>query len=195
VSAPERLYAYLDALWQRRYLTGAIVEVGCWLGGTSAVAWKMLAHTGHPHRYVAIDTFSGFVPEQFAHDVQLGTSLNSRDTFNGSSAKMVRRLLDHWGAPGVELLEADIVSLPADQLPQEIAVCLVDVDLEIPVLESLRRVFPLLQRGGVILVDDCPEEPREEKSRWAGARIGYQRFVREHGLGEKYFMDMGIVST
>ena len=142
---PERLYAYLDALWQRRHLDGAIVEVGCWLGGTSAIASKMLIRTGHPHRYLAIDTFNGFVPEQFAHDQMLGVPANDRAMFDQNSPDMVRRLLDHWDAPGVELMRADIASLDSDRLPERIAVCLVDVDLEIPVYEALRRVFPRLR--------------------------------------------------
>ena len=59
---PERLYLYLEALWQRRRLNGAIVEIGCWLGGTSAIAFKMLTRTGYPHRYLAVDTFEASSP-------------------------------------------------------------------------------------------------------------------------------------
>lgn len=190
---PERLYAYLDALWQRRDLEGAIVEVGCWLGGTSALAWKMLTRTGYQHRYVAIDTFKGFVPEQFAHDERLGTPRSNRAIYNGSSPRLVRTLLDSWGAAGVELMQADIASLSNTRLPESIAVCLIDVDLEIPVFEGLRRIFPRLEPGGIILVDDCPKEPATGDATWVGGRLGYQRFIQERGMEEKYFMDMGIV--
>jgi hypothetical protein len=186
---PERLYAYLDALWQRRSMDGAIVEIGCWLGGTSAIASTMLTRTGHRHRYVAIDTFDGFVPEQFAHDQMLGVPANDRVMFSKNSLEMVRRLLDCWGAPGVELMQADIASLDSDRLPERIAVCLVDVDLEIPVYEALRRVFPRLESGGIILVDDCPD-----RTTWAGARIGYARFIREIEADEQYSMGMGVLS-
>src|ERR1051326_1914968 len=58
---PERLYAYLDALWERRSLEGTIVEAGCYLGGTAAIAYQMLARTGFEKPYVCIDTFGGFV--------------------------------------------------------------------------------------------------------------------------------------
>ena len=186
---PERLYAYLDALWQRRRLEGAIVEVGCWLGGTSAIASKMLTRTGYPHRYLAIDTFGGFVPEQFAHDQDLGTPASHRATFDGNSVDMVRRLLDHWGAPNVELVQADIASLAGDQLPECIAVCLVDVDLEIPVYEALSRAFPRLASGGIILVDDCAEG-----TSWVGACAGYSKFTREIGASERFLMGMGVLS-
>jgi O-methyltransferase len=98
-------------------------------------------------------------------------------------------LLDHWGAPEVELLQADIASLSGDQLPEHIAVCLVDVDLEIPVYESLRRAYPRLESGGLVLVDDCPDS-----TSWIGARLGYSRFIREIGAVEQYRMGMGLLS-
>ena len=60
--------------------------------------------------------------------------------------------------------------------------------LDIPVYEGLGRVCPRLVPGGIALVDDCPP-----KHSWAGARVGYERFVHEQRLPEEYFMDMGIV--
>jgi hypothetical protein len=187
---PERLYLYLDALWQRRHLGGAVVEVGCWIAGTSTIACKMLRRTGHPHRYVAIDTFDGFVVEQFAHDEKLGTPSDARVMFDANSLTMVRRLLHHWDAAEVELLQADIASLPINRLPQQIAVCLIDVDLEIPVYEALRRIVPRLVPGGLVLVDDCPEE-----TTWRGARAGYSRFMAETGQDEHFFMGMGLLNA
>jgi O-methyltransferase len=187
---PERLYLYLDALWKRRHLDGAIVEVGCWLAGTSTIASKMLRRTGHPHRYVAIDTFDGFVAEQFTHDERRGTPACARSTFDANSLQMVRRLLDHWDAPEVELVQADIATMASDRLPEQIAVCLIDVDLEIPVYEALDRIVPRLVRGGIVLVDDCPEE-----TTWLGARAGYSRFMAETGRDEGYLMGMGLVSV
>ena len=187
--APERLYAYLDALWQRRELDGAVVEVGCWLGGTAAIASRMLERTGHPHRYVAVDTFGGFVPEQYDHDEALGTPNDYRHTFDGSSRDMVRRLLNHWQAPNVELVQGDIVTVPDEQLPERIVVALIDVDLDIPVYEALRRLYPRLVPGGVALVDDCGD------SGWPGANTGYERFVGENGLPERYFVGFGIAEA
>jgi len=185
---PQRLYAYLDALWQRRDLDGAVVEIGCWIGGTAAMAFQMLTRTGYPKRYVCVDTFSGFVPEQFDRDIEHGTPPSSRRIFSDSSRRTVERLLSHWGCADVELIEADIAKLAESELPERIAVALIDVDLDIPVYEGLGRVCPRLVPGGIALVDDCPP-----KHSWAGARVGYERFVHEQRLPEEYFMDMGIV--
>lgn len=184
---PERLYAYLDALWQRRDLPGVALEVGCLYGGTSAYAYKMLARTGHTRRYICIDTFGGFVKEHFDRDRTHGTPERLREAFSNNSYAMVRRLLDHYGAQGVELVPGDITNMPDRDLPEKVAVCLLDVDLDIPTYEGLRRIAPRLVPGGIVLVDDCPES-----TDWVGARIGYRRFMEERGEEPKYFMGMGI---
>jgi SAM-dependent methyltransferase len=185
---PQRLYAYLDALWQRRDVEGAVVEIGCWNGGTAAIAHQMLEHTGHRKRYVCVDTFNGFVPAQFDRDVEHGTPSSARRDFTGTPRDVVARLLRHWECSEIELIEADVAKLDADALPDRIVVALVDVDLDIPVYEGLLRVVPRLVPGGIALVDDCfPSHT------WAGARKGYERFVAEAGLPAEYFMGMGIV--
>jgi O-methyltransferase len=186
--APERLYAYFDALWQRRDVEGAIVEVGCWLGGTATLAFRLLRNTGFPKRYVCIDTFGGFVPEQFERDLAHGTRATRHSDFAGNSVETVSRLLHHYGVADVELVQADIAQVPESRLPERVAVGLVDVDLEVPVYEGLQRLYPRLADGGVLLVDDCPPGYN-----WPGARIGYKRFVDDRGLEEDYFMGMGIV--
>jgi hypothetical protein len=83
-----------------------------------------------------VDTFNGFVAEQFTHDERRGTPAQARSTFDANSLHMVQRLLDHWDAPEIELVQGDIATMASDWLPEQIAVCLIDVDLEIPVYEA-----------------------------------------------------------
>ncbi len=90
----------------------------------------------------------------------------------------------------MELVQGDIATVADDRLPDRVSVCLVDVDLEIPVYEALRRLYPRLVPGGAILVDDCPEG-----TEWAGSRVAYARFAAERALPELYFMDMGVVDA
>jgi O-methyltransferase len=185
---PERLYLYLDALWNRRELPGYALEVGCYRGGTAALASSMLRRTGFARRYRCIDTFGGFVSDQFDADVKHGTPEAFRNFFASTSLPMVRRLLDHYGCQDVELVQGDINKVPESALPEQIAVCLLDVDLEVPTHRGLERIYPRLVEGGIILVDDCPES-----TNWVGARVGYRNFVRAHGLDEVYQMGMGIL--
>jgi O-methyltransferase len=186
---PQRLSFYLAAFVARRNLDGDALEVGCWLGGTAAIANARLQELGSVRRYVCVDTFSGFVDEQFSNDRDRhGTPAGDQSMFSGGGITVVRRLLDAWGASEVELIQGDIVAIDADLLPERIAVCLIDVDLEQPIYEGLRKIYPRLVPGGIILVDDCPPG-----TTWAGARAGYQRFVRDTGLPEVYVEGLGLV--
>lgn len=184
---PDRLYGWLDALWQTRDVPGAIIEVGCNVGGTAAVSWRFLERTGTSRRYVAIDTFSGFVPDQFDEDLARGNRPENRHMFADNSMGLVRSVLRRHGAEGVELVRGDIVSLDPDTLPAPIACALVDVDLAIPVQAALEALWPRLAPGGRVLVDDCPST-----CDWQ-ARRGYRAFVTGRDLPETYRFDMGIV--
>jgi O-methyltransferase len=183
---PERLYAFLDAIWTQRDVEGSVVEVGCYLGGTAALGSRMMENLGISKRYVVIDTFTGFVPDQFERDVARGVSERRRDDFRADE-QTVRRLLRFWGAPDVEVVKADVATLDENDLPDTISLALVDVDLEVPTYEGLRRVMSRLSPSGLVLVDDC-----NERSEWTGAKRGYQRFVHDHGLPEEYHFGMGV---
>jgi hypothetical protein len=186
--APERLYVYLHYLIERRQVPGAVVEVGCNLGGTAAVAYRMLQRIGISKAYHCIDTFGGFVDEQFAADEGLGTPRANRHFFSGNSRALVAKILRRHGCEGVNLIQGDIVRLPDSALPEPCSVVLLDVDLTEPTAVALRRFWPRLSYGGVILVDDCGE-----KTDWK-ARIAYSEFCKEVGLEERYHYGMGIIS-
>ncbi|MER5178802.1 TylF/MycF/NovP-related O-methyltransferase [Streptomyces sp. NPDC002896] len=185
---PERLYVWTHALMQTGQVPGSVVEVGCSLGGTAMWCDRMLRQSSVHKEYVAIDTFTGFVPEQFNADVALGTPSRLRRTFDYISLPAVRRSAQKMGAPDIRFIQGDICRMSAEQLPRQISACLVDVDLSQPVHAALTKVYPRLAPGGVIVVDDCPEGDDYK------ARIGYQRFVAEQGLEERYVLGMGVVT-
>jgi len=184
---PDRLYAWLDTVWYRRHLDGDILEVGCDECGTSYLTHQFLKRTGVSKRYVCVDTFEGFVPAQFESEMKHSLRQSFRTTFANSSIDYVRGMLAKYGASEVELVKGDIVSMPDSMLPTHVAACLLDVDLEIPIYEGLKKILPRLVSGGAILIDDC-----EEGSMWR-ARKGWQRFIQENGLPEKTFMGMGLI--
>ncbi|WP_167760418.1 TylF/MycF/NovP-related O-methyltransferase [Blastococcus sp. CT_GayMR16] len=185
---PERLHMWLGVLKDTQDLTGSVVEVGCSVGGTAAFSGRMLKRLGVEKRYVCVDTFGGFVEGQFSDDLERGTRKATRTMFDANSVSLVRRNLDALGAPQVELVQGDIVTVAEDALPPAICAGLVDVDLSEPVYVALKRLYARLQPGGVLLVDDCPEGYH-----WK-AREGYLQFVEEYGLPPVVEYGMGVVS-
>jgi O-methyltransferase len=188
---PERLYLLFDAIVQTRSLPGAIVEVGCFQCGTSAWAYRLMRALGLERPYLCVDTFGGFVESQFSHDVAVGTAPSRRTGFRVNSAAFVRGLLERWGVNGIQLLPADIVALPEAQLPDQIAVALLDVDLETPTYAALVKIYPRLAAGGIILVDDCSDDASNP---FRGARVGFERFIRERGLPGQFTFGMGTIT-
>jgi len=189
--AEDNLYAYLDALYKKRAVSGAILEVGCAAGGTAAIAYKFLERLGYSKEYICIDTFSGFIKEQFNIDKSLGVSNKLKNHFSANSKELVQGNLTRWGvAKGIKLIEGDIIAINQEFIPPQISVCLLDVDLREPIFEGLKRILPNLAPKGIVLVDDCRSD-----TAWAGALHGYRYFVEKFGLEEKYFMGFGVIEN
>jgi SAM-dependent methyltransferase len=186
---PERLYLWTRTLIETKDVPGAVLEIGCSAGGTAAWCDRLLRNIGTEKPYVCVDTFGGFTEEQFAVDAALGTPESVRFDFSANSLNLVRRTVAGLGAPGIRLIQGDVCTLPVERLPRSIAACLVDVDLSEPVYAALRKVYPRLAPGGIIIVDDCPDD-----AGWR-ARLGYRRFIAEQGLSERYEFGMGVVTA
>lgn len=186
---PDNLYAYFDLVYKTRLFDGAIIEVGCATGATAAMAYTLLARQGVAKRYVCIDTFSGFVRDHTNFDFKLGLSEDLAGMFSDNSFERVRARLDNWGLPKIELVKADVSQLQASSLPFEISCALVDVDLSVPIYDALCLIYPKLQEGGVIVVDDCTAG-----TGFVGALHGYRRFMQDHSLEQKFYMGFGVVT-
>jgi predicted O-methyltransferase YrrM len=187
VLAPERLYLFMHYLIATKDVPGAVVEIGCNLGGTAVIAKRMLDRLNANKPYICIDTFDGFVSEQFEADAALGTPSKDQNLFSGNSKELVSKIMQRHGCGDVKLIQGDVTKVPDAELPEQCSGVLLDVDLTEPTYIALQRFCPRLAPGGFILVDDC-----QDGGSWK-ARIGYSAFCRENGLEEQYMYGMGIL--
>jgi O-methyltransferase len=178
--APDRLADYLQALRDRTELPGAVLEVGCFRGATTVVAGQLLRDLGQDRPYVCVDTFEGFVADQFEVDVEHGTPESFGTGFSENPKETFERTMRHFRLP-VQAIQADIVKVDPALLPDQVSVCLMDVDLAVPIREGLAKVRPLMVPGGVMLVDDC-----DEGTDWRGARVGYEEYMESVGEQPRY---------
>jgi O-methyltransferase len=183
-----KLYLYLDALYRTNHLKGAILEVGCNVCGTSALGHQMLRKLKSTRPYVCIDTFSGFVDAQHDADVALGNPGDKAEAFSANDIALARRILALHEADSVELIQADICALPDERLPAAISVSLLDVDLYEPILAGLEKVWPRLEPGGSILVDDC-----NPAGTWKAGRA-LEEFARKVGVTPHMEFGMGVLT-
>jgi len=184
---PERLMVWLQTLERTANVPGAVVEIGCSVGGTAAVSHAFMRNLGIDKRYVALDTFGGFVDDQFTMDAGSGTPAKHRRIFSANSQRLTRRNLNRFGANAVQLVHADVVTVPLSELPAPVSACLIDVDLSGPVAAALAKLVPLMSPGGMVLVDDCGQG-----TTW-NAREGYTEYIQAAGLKEEYLHGFGVV--
>ena len=174
--SPARFHLWLDCLRKTNGVDGTVMEIGVSAGGTAAFSRNYLRELGDDRPYLCVDTFSGFVKEQFDKDVSLGNTKRSMRSFSANSIDLVRRVLDLHQATDVRLVKADISKMPLSEMPASVSACLLDVDLAVPVYDGLKLVWPRLARGGIIMVDDC-----QEGDGWQ-ALVGVRQFAAEFGV-------------
>jgi O-methyltransferase len=187
---PARLGVYLWYLLERTSVCGDVAEIGCHLGGTAIIASQVVRKYSSKKAYVCYDTFGGFVDEQFSLDSPRGTPSNLRTHYSSNSELLVRKILRLHGCQDVQLVRGDATKLEDGQLKEKYSVILIDVDLSEPVYLTLKKFYPKLSKGGIILVDDCDEDNVVWK-----AREGYSRFCHEMGFQEKIKVGLGIIEA
>ncbi len=174
---PHQLKYLMDCLDRIRGVNGICLEIGCAYGASTIFLNKYLAESNCAREYVAIDTFSGFVASDVTHEIENRNKTEKiASIFNANQRKWVERSLEIAGIQGVKLEQHDCAKFDYTMLGT-IAFCLIDVDLYKPVLAALDRVYPLLEDGGIIVVDDC-----QQHEMWDGALEAYSEFVEKHGL-------------
>jgi O-methyltransferase len=186
---PSELGIYLQELLNRSSIPGDIAEIGCSVGGTACLAAALVKKYSPTKNYICYDTFNGFVKEQIEIDISRGTPESAKSSFTGNSLKLVRRILDLHGCREVRLVRGDIVKISDDELSDRYSVVLLDVDLSEPTYYALKRVYPRLSEGGIILIDDCRADPTQ---RW-NALLGYRQFCEEKSLTPQLRYGFGVI--
>jgi Macrocin-O-methyltransferase (TylF) len=137
----------------REGVRGDLIEAGVWRGGAIVFMRALLAVHGVTDRQViAADSFAGIPQsEKFKHDF-----VNSwTDRWEASLAE-VRAAISRFGLldEQVELLEGHF----SDSLPRlkgrELALIRLDADSYDSTETALVQLYPLLNPGGVVIVDD-----------------------------------------
>ena len=159
-----------------RDVPGCCLEVGCAYGATTVFLRKLLAEEGIARDYVAVDTFSGFVPEHVSFEVNTRRkSAAIRDIFSGNKRVWYETTLAVDDVAGVRAITADAATFDYTALGP-VAFCLLDVDLYIPIRDALPKIVRQLAPGGVIVIDDC--SPGGD---WDGALQAYQEYCAATG--------------
>jgi len=189
LTRPARMAATMRAL---KYVSinridGAFVECGVWKGGQIIVGVEQLRLLNDLREVFLYDTFTGMteasdVDTSFLNQSAISLMETSEPTSNSIWAKVsleeVQKNLSNLDYPRnlIRYILGDVrqTLLTPKNLPEKISVLRLDTDWFDSTYIELEKLYPLLSRGGVLLIDDY--------GHWNGSRRAADKFFQEIGI-------------
>jgi hypothetical protein len=190
LSSPQRLAALCDSVEYlvRKGIEGDLVECGVWRGGSMMAAAITLQRLGDTERDLYLfDTFAG-MPQPTEADRRSpydGYDPHKRWQRQGEGAgsstwaavpvERVREAMTDTGYPAdkVHLVPGLVEDTLPGRAPDNIAMLRLDTDWYASTKHELEQLYPRLQPGGVLIIDDY--------GHYAGARRAVDEYFSEIG--------------
>jgi hypothetical protein len=152
-------------------LPGYFAETGVFKGASFCRFRKLgrLFHPDHTRRFIGFDVFGKFPAATYGPDKAELERQWAVDGDQGISRSNLQQLLDEQGlANNVDLIEGDIrETVPrylSENKQMSLAIVNIDLDLYEPTKVALEHLFPLIVRGGVVILDDYEGFPGAKKA-------------------------------
>jgi O-methyltransferase len=174
--SPAQLAWFCEQITTVADIPGSILEVGCAWGRTTVFLNRHIDWLGMEVDYYAIDTFSGFTPQDLESEHDLGRDSLYYSVFRGNSKIRFDRTMRRNDVKRVTSFQADASTFGYAKI-SPFRLVLIDVDLHRPVLLTLNAIYDLVSPGGIIVIDDC-----KQGGIWEGAYEAFMEFTKEKGL-------------
>jgi len=152
---------------------GDMVEFGCHRCGTTVHMAEHLRRRGVRKRIYALDSFSGFHPDELERERRSGLTDAPQGTFTRTRYEYVRRKLETLGYDEITVLPG-YFEQTFPTLDGPFCLALVDCDLSESVRYAAESAWSRLSPGGHVLFDDYASE------RYLGTRGAVDTFVGAH---------------
>lgn len=178
MTSKERMFALYTAV---RYaidasIPGDFVECGVWKGGSSMVIAATLLELGATDRTIHLyDTFEGMSEPTEEDTLMTDASMDTHERWTSdqkgeynkwcySPLDEVKRNLASTGYPmdRVRFVKGKVEDTIPAQIPETIALLRLDTDWYESTKHELEHLYPLLERQGVLIIDDY--------GNWAGSK-------------------------
>lgn len=151
-----------------RGVEGHVVECGVGNGGSAAIIASAINKDVNRHLWL-YDTFTG-LPKPSPLDGNLAQEYVGKIVGSVDKVKEVLGYVD-FPLERVHIKKGLFEETFGGDLPERVAFLHIDADWYESVLIALRRFYPLLQDGGVVIIDDF--------GHWEGAREAFYDFCSE----------------
>lgn len=174
---PGQLAALVGLVESSRAYGGAVCEIGVAQGDTSTFLLEHLRSVGDPRPLYLFDTFAGFTEDSIAVEVnERGKDIREYDKFQYGDEEIFIRKLKKQGYANFKTVKGDAARFDWTSIGP-IGAVLLDIDLYAPTRAIMDAIWPQLQPGGGIVLDDCLAD-----TPWDGSLQAYEEFIARHGL-------------
>lgn len=184
----ERMYGLYKAVEYvvAHNIPGDFVECGVWKGGSTMVAAMTFLAMGDTSRRIWMyDTFEG-MPAPGADDIQYDNitaderarrqKIVDWSTIANAGTEEVAANLARTGYPRerLEFVKGKVEETIPSRMPESISLLRLDTDWYDSTRHEMEHLFPLLNPGGVLLIDDY--------GHWKGSKKAVDEYLTAHGI-------------
>jgi predicted O-methyltransferase YrrM len=188
MTSPERMYSLHRAVEYlvKNNIQGDFVECGVWKGGSSMVMAKALMQHGQRRKLYLYDTYEGMAePTSTDRDLDGNPAAELLDQSDKSVSHSV------WCYSALDEVKSNLQSTGYDSdsiffvkgkvedtipatIPGPIALLRLDTDWFDSTYHELVHLYPLLVKGGILIIDDY--------GHWQGARKAVDQYFNENHI-------------
>ncbi|MCZ7599513.1 MAG: TylF/MycF family methyltransferase [Gammaproteobacteria bacterium] len=155
-------------------IEGSFVECGCWRGHSAFIVAQLIKDCGTRQRLTIVDSFEGGLSEKTVEDKMLRATVDPKEVANEKAAfysteQQVKAALAEY-----EFVDyyKGWIPVPFENMREErFAFVNLDLDLYAPVKESPEFLYPRLNEGGILVVDDYGTTD------WPGVKAAVDQFL------------------
>lgn len=155
-------------------ITGDVVEMGCYIGTTSIHIAARLQDTGR--RFHVYDSFAGLPPKTLQDQSPAGSQFIAGEL--AATKNIFIQNLRRAHVPLPRITKAWFHDLTPADVPSQIAYAFLDGDYYESICDCLRLVWPRLQPGAIVIVDDYVNEALP------GAARAVDEWLRTHPVAQ-----------
>ena len=188
MTSAERINALVDAVQyvSRRGVEGAFVECGVWKGGSAMAAALTFKALTDFREFFLYDTYEGMsAPTDLDVSIQ-GNAASERfnelkidensSAWCASPLDEVKLNFSSTGYPIdlAKFIKGKVEDTIPQNMPQKISVLRLDTDWYESTKHELEYLFPLLSKGGVVIIDDY--------GHWQGAKQAVDEYLASNNI-------------
>ena len=189
MTSPERIESLRQSIQHlvRHGIEGDIIECGVWRGGSMMATALTLLQEGDVHRTLRLyDTFDGMSAAKYVDrdflDHSAAGQLDQQDRDDPesiwcrSALSEVQQNMINTGYPAerLQFIKGKVEDTLPSNIPESIALLRLDTDWYESTRVCLEQLYPRLEPGGILIVDDY--------GHWKGCRKAVDEYFESHGI-------------